>query len=154
HRHAAAEHDPLHRPGHRPRRRGRRGDPRPAHEGRPALRPVGPGTARHPPGHRRRRDRPGHPRQEPPLRRVLRKPRPLDGAAGRRRPRPAPGTGGLRRRPRGDAVLGDRRRHGPDRRDPARDDRDDEDGDRLLPLRRRPDEHPRRDHRRPLGRFR
>ena len=76
--------------------------------------PVTPGTRQR---HGRRRDRRRRPRQGPPRRRQL-LPTHVDGArpAGRRRH----GAHG-RPRPRPRPVLGDRRRHGPDRRGPARD---------------------------------
>ena len=74
---------------HPPGRRRRRREPRPADEGRAAVRAVGAGAAGHPAGHRRRRDRLRHPRQEPPQRGQLRQPRPVDGSADRRRRRSA-----------------------------------------------------------------
>ena len=85
-----AEHHPLHQRRHQAGRRRRRGEPRPADEGRAAVRAVGPGAAGYPPGHHRRRDRLRHPRQEPPQRGQLRQPRPQHGPADRRRRDPPP----------------------------------------------------------------
>ena len=138
-----AEPDPFDRRRHPHRRPRRRGQPRSADAGRAAVRAVGAGAARHPAGHHRRGDRLRHPRQEPPQRGQLRQPRPVDGAADRRRPDPPPHPGRRGRR----AVLGHRRWQRADRDRPARDCRDDADGDGVFHRRRRRHPHPGRNHR-------
>ena len=119
-----------------------------------ALLPFGlwvPGAPGHPAGDRRRCDRGGRARQEPPHAGQLRQPRPFVRPAHGRRLRTDARAAGRwlvgrarRRRP---AVLGDDRRDGPDRRDRRRRGRAAARGDGVLHRRHRPVQR----HRRPDG---
>ena len=107
-------------------------------------RAVAAGAARHPPGDRRRRDRRRHPRQGAPRGGQLRQPRRVAGPGHRGRATAHADPRRLRGRPRRGAVLGHRRRDGPDRRDHPGHAAAAPRGDRVLHGGHRADRQPRR----------